>query len=216
MRITVVTLAFLVGCLLVLAHMPLADAQTPAAPASNVLPNINIQGGSVEDVIDLLRQQDSTLQIMVARDPDAPSKLPDIHLKLKNVTAADVLKVLSVAYSDIELVPSNDSPIVVVKVHAIPGAIAPPQVVRVYSLSVGVQGLKAINAYGTDKALVDAMSLVQAALAQTPQSAAPTLQVHEATMTLIVKATTDQQETVAAAIKALQANAAPATRPGNN
>jgi hypothetical protein len=79
-----------------------------------------------------------------------------------------------------------------------------------------VQALKAINAYGTDKALVDALSLIQAALGQTSQNPAPTIQVHEATMTLIVKATPDQQETVAAAIKALQASAAPATRPSNN
>jgi len=216
MRITVVPLAFLVGCLLLLAHAPQASAQAPAGPGTKVLPDVNIQGGSVEDLLDLLRQQDPSLQIMVARDPDAPAKDPDIHLKLKNVTAGDVLKILPVAYPGIELVPSNDSPILVLKVHAIPGAVGPPQVVRVYSLYTGVQALKAINAYGTDKALVDALSLIQAALGQTSQNPAPTIQVHEATMTLIVKATPDQQETVAAAIKALQASAAPATRPSNN
>jgi hypothetical protein len=149
--------------------------------------------------------------VVVARDADAPTAEPDIHLKLKNVTVADVLKVLPVAYPGIDLVPASDSPIIVIKVHAMPGLAGPAQVVRVYSLYAGVEALKQMDGSGNDKALADALSLIQAALVQTSQNPPPIIQVHEATMALIVKATPDQQDTVVSAIRALQGNSPPAS-----
>jgi hypothetical protein len=213
MRSHHVPLALLMGCLVWLAHPMQAISQAPGGGGARILPEVDIQGAPVEEVVDFLQSKDPSLQILVARDPGVPSDRPLITIKLKNVGVMDVLKVLPVAYSNIELVPANDSPILVLKVHAFPGdAGAAGQVVRVYGLHAAVESLSDANGSTAARGLEDVLSLVKAALDQTPQDPAPVIQLHTPTMALIVKATNSQQETVAAAIQALTPPA-PTTKP---
>lgn len=205
MRLAHTTLASLAGFLLLTTHLPQAYAQASTRPAQKILASIDVNGISIEDLVNILREQDPTLQIVVERDPGEEANNPDIHMRLKNVTAMDVLKVMTVAYPGLQLVSAQESPILVLKIQPGYYALNSPmtQVVRVYSLNSAVRALKEAGGSSTDKALADALSLIQAALAQTPQNPPPVIQVHAATLALIVKANSAAQETVVAAIGAM-------------
>jgi len=189
MRTILLTRAFLAGLFFLTFSVPLAGAQTRpatvgrpvAAGRLNRIPDVNFNGNSLEEVVDFLRDVDPTFQAVVARDADAGNG-PNIQLKLKNVTAEQVLKVLVRLYPNVEA-DNVDSGIVVLRIHPPmkQERNSPGQFVNIYNLSGTVNALKAANGSTTEKAMADVLSLIQAAVAQAPQEPTPVIQVHEAT-----------------------------------
>jgi hypothetical protein len=182
---------------------------------------------SIDSVVARLQKDDPDLKLLVIRDPNAPPNQPHITLSLKNVTASDVLSVMSSIYPNVALnsISATTGPIFTLKIVAPPSRDGlfggpnqsgpPREEVKVYNLTLLVDGWISQNippdAKLEDlptlrrKALDQIMSLVQAALSQaSPQASKPVLQVHEPTQTLVFKGTAEQRGIVQEAMNALQ------------
>jgi hypothetical protein len=94
------------------ADGPTADPAAAAAPSSKpqdastpkLLPEVNVKDIPLPDLIDYLRDVDPSFQAVVAYDPGANAGEPKIQeLRLKNVSAESVLKLLSQTYPRISL-----------------------------------------------------------------------------------------------------------------
>jgi len=166
-------------------------------PNAKVLPQVEFDNISVDDAVNSLRDADPTLKVMLAYDPDATAG-QTINIKLKNVTAIDVLSLIHFAYPNIDLIPvqsQTGATMMLLKVHTSPQP--PPPVLR-----VKIFNLSPIVSAGTS--LDQVMSLIQAVLDETQSDTKPVLKVHEPTKTLIVRGTIDQLNAVAETINALK------------
>src|SRR3954468_24195711 len=80
--------------------LPIVAAATQAAAERpKVLPEVNVKGIALADLIDFLRDPDPAFQAVISYAPGVEPPGPIIQeLRLKNVTADSVLEVLKQAY----------------------------------------------------------------------------------------------------------------------
>lgn len=186
----------------------------PDAGSNGLINEITLESPTLEDVLQALHHADPTFQAVIARDPGvAPDAPPLPALRLKNVTADQVLKLLSdirpIAFEQIE---GQGTPICLVRVQnpvRDQGAGDVPVNTRVYRLTEAMAGLnKPDTPADREAALNQVLSLIKATLAQVEEGAGvtPVVQVHNETRTLIVKGTSDQLHAVEDALAAINPN----------
>jgi hypothetical protein len=196
-----------------------APAAAPAKP--KLLPEVNFNGVSLEDVVGFLHDVDPSFQAVIVRDPDVPAEYPVIqNLKLKKVSINQLMTVLQKLFPyDSEIIEEETGgpAVTVLRVHnpegtGLGGPVR-PTAVQVFRLADAVDAMvvKAGKDRGDQAAMKEAtgkvLSAVNALL--TLQGAAaskapPVVQIHEDTQTLLVKGTAEQLTSVGALLDTLQ------------
>lgn len=145
MRLGFLSLVFLIA----IATQTFGQVPGGAVPGSpqvvsneKILPEVKLEGVSLADTIQFLRDSDPSVRVMLVRDPAAGEE-PTVSLKLKNVTANDVLHLLGSAYPEVHLdyVESQSGPpLTILRIVQGPQQ-GPPPNVNVYNLSPIVESL---------------------------------------------------------------------------
>jgi hypothetical protein len=205
------------------------DAKPTTQPT--VLPEVSLQEVSVFDAIQFLRDVDPSFQAVVAYGPGAdPNKPPIIHeLKLKNITADDVIAVLGevLPFVSIDRITLNDGKLLMIRINADPNSPEPEEARESKDPTTTIYPLRAIidnmsrNAmpryHPADEekqfaaALTEqrkqsrdaVLALVQTAIQTEGVKGNVTLKVHEPTETLIFKGSKRETVLVQGALDAL-------------
>jgi len=178
----------------------------PADPMEKVLPEVKFDGVSLLDALDFL--QDVSPGFSVVRKPsnDDAADSSRLTMHMKNVTVRQVLEAMQIEFPSVIIQPlgpgGTDASIYIVGSKAQP---KPEQMIlQVFRLGPAIQAMSERNAAkANDKPLDDILSLIQAALSQVPSQTPPTVQVHEATQTLIFKGNHEQLAAVQQAMAAV-------------
>jgi hypothetical protein len=199
------------------AESPLAS---PAPAANGPIHELNVPAGSSPaDLLHRLRQLDPAFQYVAEPGTWQDTRLPEIQLR--DVTATDVVQILSNLVPDLRIQPITGS--VWVLSSRGRAASAPSTQLSAFGLSDPVEriGLKdAWDGLGKDQdaptaeqiaagrkqALKEVLSLLESAVTQADPSFQPSLKLHEATEVLLVRGTGAQLNAVSQAIKALQSS----------
>lgn len=210
-----------------------APPPKPADPArfdpDAPLPEIKVEGVTLEDLVQFLQDARPGFQAVVVRDPGAPRDYPQITMRLKNVSTMQLLGLIQKAYPQVTIDDTTEGPGgVVYCIKVIPDP-APQgggfagggmlgqrldlnaRYVQVYSLARAVNMLaaeKAADPKDRAKAGRDAtnqlLSLLKAAITQSDADGAnAALQVHEETQTLVFKGTPAQQQLIDSVLRAV-------------
>lgn len=200
------------------AQVQQPDPQNP--PEEKVIANFEANDNTIDEVVATLQKDDPNVKIILVHSRTGAKAPTDsslrVRLLLKNVTAGDVLQVISRAYPVVALDGVAGHTRELIYVVRVQDAVVSPtarQVVQVYNLAPMVKTWLQLNepdlkpADDKDalkKALDDILSLIQAALAQTHEPTEAVIQVHPPTQTLIFRGTATQQSAVEQAVNALR------------
>jgi hypothetical protein len=190
----------------------------PGDPMDRLLPEVNFQDASFDDVVDFLRDVNPGFQAVIVRDDGAADGRPVVRLRLKDVPMRQVLEVLQTAHPELKVEPVQhpERPTVyVIRVEGPgdAGAAGPAgaggragKFVQVYQLSNEIaMVLKTSGVWGGGGALEPEMakmglehvlSLLEGVTEAVGDRNPPTLAVHEGTQSLIVTGTADQHALV--------------------
>lgn len=193
---------------------PRAAAQG-ATPLETIIPSVEFQDLNLEDAVAFLQDKVPGFKAVVVRDPGAPAAYPTIRLKLKGVALGQILELLQSAYPGIEAgtIEGGGGTLYCFKVHGpTAGGPTPPLAVKVYPLTDLVATViksrpeePKDKTAATKESLDQILSVIKATLEQASDSgAAPVLQVHEETRTLIFKGSAEQREALESVLAALQ------------
>ena len=197
-----------------------ADAAAPpprvaaeTALMDKVLPDLNLQGVSLEDTMDFLQQACPGFKAVVVRDQDVADGEPRVNLKLKNITLGQVWTLLQMSYPCVaeQVEAPGPEPVFVLRVKfGDTETRRPPPLVKVYHLRSTLASMEAEHNEGKPparKELLDQLlSLIKATLAQVPGRTDPpaVLQVHEETFTLIFKGSAEQKSALEDVLKSME------------
>jgi hypothetical protein len=206
------------------APPPTATPTTPPPVAISrdeeaVIPELDLKDGTLEDLIAILQKADPSFKAVVFREKGVGPDVPRIRLQVKGASRQQILDLLSVRHNNVESRKLAGGPEAIhtfrVSRPANGNTVEAPPYVRVYPLAAAIQRLIETRPEGDAKnakplsqkeALNRVLSLVQAVSStQESPDGTPSLQVHEDTQTLIVRATTPEhrvlEETLAALTK---------------
>lgn len=220
----------IVACAACFAVVPARAAAAPAtAPAATrgaprdedvLVPEVDLQEASLEELIAILQKGDPTFKALVFRDNGVSPEIPRIDLKVKGASRKQILDLLSFRNRNIEMVPLAGGPELIhtfqVARPANGRVIEAAPYVKVYPLSAAVQRIVSVKPEGDAKppsqkeALDHVLSLIKAAAgAQESPDGPPLLQVHAETQVLIVRGTTFQHQVLDDVLTALTKRTAP-------
>ena len=199
------------------------SGSSASATEDFIIQEINVQDVGLDDFVAYLQDVVPGFKAAVMREAGDTGALPLIRLKLKKVSLGQILKLLRMSNSNLQIEQIDGAGGVIYFMHLQPDPNSPPNDkkqsrvdanLRVYPLSTLVSSLAVRNAGGGSKdqaaagkqAMDDVLSLIKAALGQVTEggNAPPVLQVHEATQTLIFKGTPPEREALEAAFAALE------------
>ncbi len=204
-----------------------AGPEDPKLGRDRVLPDVALDGVSLEDMVQYLQSQSPNFKAIVVREPGDEGGYPMVRIRIKDVSVGLLLELLTTSYPgiDISTIDGKGGPIHVIRVVRQEGdkpktGADASDGVRVYRLSAAIEQLvqtraesqlfpapdedKAKPAPARKEALNNILALVKAALTLTDGDRnPPTLQVHEETQTLLFKGTQRQREVVEDALAAL-------------
>jgi hypothetical protein len=201
-------------------------APAPAPVEGEMLPGEKFDNVRLDDFLDYLKQKvtgSGGFNSVIVRAPGVPTDYPTLpSMTTKNVTIGQFLEFVKTSYPgvDIKRIDGPTAPLYVIRIENAEGQIAagPPVTpgpdptatqVMVFPLGkvIGSVVARMPSAGGADdqkKALDEVLSLVEAAMKEQSGGAPPTLQVHEATQTLLFKGTAAQLSVLVQVLQTLQ------------
>ncbi len=172
-----------------------------------LLDEIRFKDTSLPKVIEFLRSADPGFQVVLAGDPGAsPDSFIISELDLRKVSASQVLEALQMAYQRVKVAFTDDDPPVWTVRILYDRGLGPEEITSVFRLREAIDRVQEdMKIEDRVKARGAVLQLLENALRMSPgrPEASAALQLHEATDTLLVRATMQEMRTLSEALQAL-------------
>ena len=196
------------------APPPPVVVHEPPPDEAVVLTDLDVRGGTLEDLIAFLQKNDPNFKAVVYRDAGVPAHTPAVSLKVKGASRRQILDLLQLRNQNLQITKLEGGPAPIHAFHVTrpqsAQAVDAPPYVRVYPLAAAVQRIVETRPDDGGKAptqkdaLDRVLSLIKAAAsAQESPDGPASLQVHAETQVLIVTGTTPQQRIIDDVLSAL-------------